>query len=98
MTKQNRRPRWWAVLGDDKTNRVVVPPLQLSDLPYADPHRTRNYRTFKMQFQAPQGVGLYTWRIHFISDTFVGEDVSRDLTVCCLTWLRVVNRSKEYSS
>ncbi|KAF8516677.1 Sec63 Brl domain-containing protein [Gautieria morchelliformis] len=77
----NRRPRWWAVLGDDKSNRVVVPPLQVSDLPFADPHKTRNYRTFKMQFQAPQGVGLYTWRIHFISDTFVGEDVSQDLTL-----------------
>ncbi|KAF8590268.1 hypothetical protein K439DRAFT_1657419 [Ramaria rubella] len=77
----NRRPKWWAVLGDDKSNRVVVPPLQFADLPYSDPHKIRNYRTFKLQFQAPQGVGLYTWRIHFISDTFIGEDVSQDLTL-----------------
>lgn len=66
-----------------------MPPLQFSDLPYVDPHKTRNYRTFKMQFQAPQGVGLYTWRIHFISDTFVGEDVSQDLTVSYLTLLQL---------
>lgn len=62
-----------------------MPPLQFSDLPYVDPYKSRNYRTFKLEFQAPQGVGLYTWRIHFISDTFVGEDVSQDLTVCYTT-------------
>ncbi|KAF8516019.1 Sec63 Brl domain-containing protein [Hysterangium stoloniferum] len=77
----NRRAKWWVVLGDDKTNKVVVPPMWVSDLPYGDPHKSRNYRTFKMQFQAPQGVGLYTWRIRFISDVFIGEDVARDLTL-----------------
>ncbi|KIJ32311.1 hypothetical protein M422DRAFT_76544 [Sphaerobolus stellatus SS14] len=75
----DRRPRWWVVLGDDKTNRIVVPPTQVSDLPFADPTKPRDYRSFKLQFQAPQNVGLYTWRIRFISDTYIGEDVARDL-------------------
>jgi hypothetical protein len=47
-----------------------------------------------MQFQAPQGVGLYTWRIHFISDTFVGEDVSQDLTVSHPALFLAANQSR----
>lgn len=78
---QNRRPRWWIVLGDEKSNRVVVPPMQISDLPFLDPRKPRNFRAFRLQFQAPQGVGLYTWRIRLISDTFIGEDFAKDLTV-----------------
>lgn len=84
MTKfpiQERKPRWWAILSDDKSNRVVVPPIQVYDIPMVDPHKPRNYRSFKIQFQAPQGVGLYTWRLRLISDTFVGEEIIHDLTV-----------------
>lgn len=68
-------------MSDDKSNRVVVPPIQVYDIPMVDPHKPRNYRSFKIQFQAPQGVGLYTWRLRLISDTYVGEEVIRDLTV-----------------
>lgn len=69
------------VLADDKTNRVVVPPLKIHDVPYSDPSRERNYRSYQIQFQVPPGVGLYTWKVYFISDTFVGEEVTRDITV-----------------
>ena len=74
------------VLGDEKTNRIVVPPIQVSDLPYTDPKKPRDYKTFKLQFQAPQGVGLYTWRIRFVSDTYLEEDIAKDLTVSLTHW------------
>ncbi|GJJ07811.1 hypothetical protein Clacol_002016 [Clathrus columnatus] len=77
----DRKPRWWAILSDDKTNKVVVPPLQVYDIPLVDSGKPRNYRSFKFQFQAPQGVGLYTWRLRFISDSIVGEEIVRDLTL-----------------
>jgi len=74
------------VLGDEKTNRIVVPPIQVSDLPYTDPKKPRDYKTFKLQFQAPQDVGLYTWRIRFVSDTYLEEDIAKDLTVSLTHW------------
>jgi translocation protein SEC63 len=77
----NRKPGWWIVLGDDKSNRVVVPPLKISDIPLSRAESDRNYRAFKIQFQAPQGTGMFTWKIHIVSDTFVGEDATRDITL-----------------
>jgi len=77
----NRKPSWWAVVGDLKLNRVIVPPLKLTDIPYDDPSKSRNYRTYKIQFQAPPQVGSYTWRLSIVSDTYVGEDAYRDLTL-----------------
>jgi translocation protein SEC63 len=35
---------------------------------------TRDYRSYRTQFQAPQQVGTYTLHLTFVSDTFVGED------------------------
>jgi translocation protein SEC63 len=77
-----RRPQWWIVIGDDKIGHVVVPPLKVGDVPYSDATRQRNYRTWKMTFQAPAQVGVFTWRLRLVSDTYVGgEDYTRDLTV-----------------
>ncbi|KDQ65135.1 hypothetical protein JAAARDRAFT_168038 [Jaapia argillacea MUCL 33604] len=76
-----RKPGWWVVLADDKSSRVVVPPTRITEVPFSDPSRDRNYRCYKLQFQAPPGVGLYTWRVYLMSDTFVGEDVVRDIAL-----------------
>jgi translocation protein SEC63 len=77
----NRKPGWWIVLGDDKSNRVVVPPLKITDIPLSRAEAERNFRAFKIQFQAPQGTGLFTWKVHLVSDTFIGEDITRDITL-----------------
>lgn len=51
--------------------------MKITDVPYSD----SDYRSYKLQFQAPQNVGLYTWRAYIVSDTFVGEDISKDMIV-----------------
>ncbi|KAF5363456.1 hypothetical protein D9756_000996 [Leucocoprinus leucothites] len=78
-----RKPSWWIVLADDKLNRVVVPPFKLTDVPFANPNaeHDRDYRSYKIQFQAPQNVGIFTWKIYLVSDTFVGEDVTKDIVL-----------------
>jgi len=76
-----RKPSWWLVLADEKSNRVVVPPIKISDVPFSHPSHPRNFRSYKIQFQAPQGVGMFTWKVQLVSDTFVGEDVSRDISL-----------------
>ena len=78
---KTRKPSWWIVLADDKSNRVVVPPLKISDIPYSRPDADRNYRAFKIQFQCPPNTGLFTWKIYIVSDTFVGEEATTDLAV-----------------
>ncbi|KZV78925.1 hypothetical protein EXIGLDRAFT_847034 [Exidia glandulosa HHB12029] len=75
----NRKPSWWAILADFRTGKVVVPPMRFTDVPYSDPSRRRNYRTYKMQIQAPPQAGTFMWRLVIISDTFIGEDIGRDL-------------------
>ena len=54
------------MLGDDKLNRVVVPPFKITDVPFANPHveHQRDYRSYKIQFQAPQNVGMFTWKVY----------------------------------
>ena len=42
------------------------------------PPRTRSY---KIQFQAPQNVGLFPWKVVVISDPFVGDEASRDVVL-----------------
>lgn len=64
------------MIGDQKLNKVIVPPTRISDVPYANASKAPyDYRTFKLQFQAPPQVGVYTFQLLFVSDTFVGEDV-----------------------
>ncbi|EIW62313.1 DnaJ-domain-containing protein [Trametes versicolor FP-101664 SS1] len=77
----NRKPSWWVVLADVKSNKVVVPPFKIADIPVADPARGLDYRSYKLQFQAPQTVGLFTWKVFVVSDTFVGEEAARDVVL-----------------
>ncbi|KAF8632412.1 hypothetical protein AX17_004853 [Amanita inopinata Kibby_2008] len=85
----DRKPSWWIVLADDKSNRVVVPPLKISDIPCARLPEANaetallehDYRSYKIQFQGPPSVGMFTWKVYVISDSFVGEEVTRDITM-----------------
>ncbi|KAF9236397.1 translocation protein sec63 [Melanogaster broomeanus] len=76
-----RKPGWWLVLADDKSNRIVVPPLKIVDVPRSDPSRPRNYRCYKLQFQAPPNVGLFTWKVYFVSDTMIGGETCRGISL-----------------
>lgn len=81
---QNRKPSFWVVLAEPKSNRLVVPPTRIYDVPYSSEkgrEDDRDYRSYKIQFQGPNGIGTFGWKIFVISDTFVGEEVSRNLTV-----------------
>lgn len=69
------------MIGESKQNRVIVPPMKFSDVPFADSRKTRDYRIYKLQFQAPPQVASYHFQLHFVSDTFVGEDVRQDIIV-----------------
>ncbi|KAG2130456.1 translocation protein sec63 [Suillus bovinus] len=76
-----RKPGWWLVLADDKSNRIVVPPMKISDVPASCPGKERDYRSYKLQFQAPPNVGLFTWKVYLISDTLVGEELCQDISL-----------------
>lgn len=80
------------VLADDKTGRVVVPPMKVSDVPYSRPEDERDFRSYKLQFQAPPGTGLFTWKLYLISDTYVGEEITRDISVRVMLNERVLSR------
>lgn len=69
------------MLADDKSNRTVVPPIKITDVPRSDPSKARNYRCYKVQFQAPPNVGLFTWKVYLVSDTVVGEETCRPISV-----------------
>ena len=68
-------------MGDDKSNRIVVPPFKITDIPFSNADSDRDYRSYKIQFQGPPSTGLFTWRVYLVSDTFVGEEVVKDITV-----------------
>ncbi|KAG1753320.1 translocation protein sec63 [Suillus lakei] len=72
---------WWLVLADDKSNRIVVPPMKISDVPVSSPGKERDYRSYKLQFQAPPNVGLFTWKVYLVSDTLVGEESCQDISL-----------------
>ncbi|KZO93774.1 DnaJ-domain-containing protein [Calocera viscosa TUFC12733] len=77
---EDRRPGWWVLIGDRRTDRVVVPPIRITNVPLSDESRpSHNYRTYKMQFQAPPQIAIYPFSVHIISDTYIGEDAIRDV-------------------
>jgi len=103
---QDHKPSWWIVIADVKSDRLVVPPLKVTDVPFADSSRVRDYRSYKLKFQAPAGTGLFTWRVMVVSDTFIGEDGAKDLQVCysyniltvAITDARLVTRGRIYGA
>jgi translocation protein SEC63 len=81
INTQNHKPSWWIVLADAKSDRLVVPPLKVTDVPFSDLTRMRDYRSYKLKFQAPPGTGLFTWRAIVVSDTYIAEDAAKDIQV-----------------
>lgn len=78
-------------MADPKLGRVVVPPMQVTDVPLANPSLEQDYRTYKLQFQAPPNIQTFSWKVYIVSDTFIGEDVSRDILVSgCHQLTRVI--------
>jgi len=75
----SHKPGWWVVLADVKNDRLVVPPMKVTDVPLAQPTRGRDYRSYRLKFQAPPGTGIFTWRVIVVSDTYIGEDAVKDL-------------------
>lgn len=75
----NRKPGWWLVLADPKIGRIIVPPVKISDVPLANSSGSRDYRSYKVQFQAPPNVMTFAWKVYLVSDTYIGEEVSRDV-------------------
>lgn len=65
--------------------------MKISDVPASKPELDGDYRSYKIQFQAPASVGLFTWKIYLVSDTFVGDEITRDVAVryifCYLTFV-----------
>ncbi|KAJ6485922.1 Sec63 Brl domain-containing protein [Mycena sanguinolenta] len=76
-----RKPSWWIVLGDNKSNRVIIPPLKVTDVPWRRTGEASDFRAYKIQFQAPQNTGFFTWRVHVVSDSYVGEEVIQDISM-----------------
>jgi hypothetical protein len=56
--------------------------MKVTDVPFAQPTRGRDYRSYRLKFQAPPGTGIFTWRVIVVSDTYIGEDAVKDLQVC----------------
>lgn len=66
---QLRKPHYSALLGDSKLDKVIVPPIRITDIP------TTGQREFKLTFPAPPQPNVYSFVLHLVSDTFVGGDV-----------------------
>ncbi|KAL1747750.1 Sec63 Brl domain-containing protein [Schizophyllum fasciatum] len=73
-----RKPAFYLILAEPRQNKNVVPPLKVMDVPYAN---DADYRSYKIQFQAPPSVGEFHWSVRLVSDTFVGEFEERDIVL-----------------
>jgi len=79
---EDRKPGWWVMIGDQKVNKIIVPPIRVTDVPYCDP--TNDFkadRLYKLQFQAPTQVSSYGFQVHFVSDSFLWDDIRRNVTL-----------------
>lgn len=52
--------------------------MRITDIPTSS---AADYRSYKLQFQAPASPGYFTWKLFLISDTFVGEEIAQDIAV-----------------
>ncbi|OKL56066.1 hypothetical protein UA08_08625 [Talaromyces atroroseus] len=82
---RDHSPRWHVFLADPKQGKIAVPPFSFStfDKPIYDESGkpTFNVQTLKMQFQAPPQVGHYTFALHLISDSYMGFDTKKEITL-----------------
>jgi len=57
-----------------------MPPMKVTDVPFSRPYEDRDYCLYKLQVL--QMTGLFTWKIYLVSNTFLGQEVMRDIVVC----------------
>ncbi|EMR09310.1 hypothetical protein PNEG_02269 [Pneumocystis murina B123] len=69
---KKHKPKWWVFLVDIKHDRIVVPPISITDI-------GKSIRTFQISFQAPSQIGLYTFQIQVKSDTYIGTDFRKNV-------------------
>ncbi|KAI9635000.1 Sec63 Brl domain-containing protein [Dioszegia hungarica] len=69
---QLRKPHFSVLLGDSKLDKVIVPPIRITDIPTSP---SSSPSTFSLTFPAPPQANLYSFVLHAVSDTFVGNDV-----------------------
>jgi len=67
----DKRPYFWVILGESKSNRFMLPPIKVADL--------IDERTLTIQFQAPPNPGTYSFSMWVVSDSIIGIDQSRDV-------------------
>ncbi|KAF9970315.1 secretory subunit [Actinomortierella ambigua] len=70
----DKSPYWWVVLGDPKNNRIVVQPTKIADI-------TSESRKVRIQFQAPPRPGSYSFNMYIKSDSVLGSDIVKELTL-----------------
>ncbi|OCF32886.1 translocation protein SEC63 [Kwoniella heveanensis BCC8398] len=73
---QLRKPHFYVLLGDSKLDKVIVPPIKITDIPLPRPDGLPSEpKEFTLQFQAPPQPNLYSFVAHWRSDTYLGADV-----------------------
>lgn len=72
--KEDRYEGWWSYMTDPKKDVLTAAPKYIPDL-------IHSYET-DLKFQAPTCTGKYQYKIHLVSDSYIGLDVS---TICQFT-------------
>ncbi|KAK8865735.1 hypothetical protein IAR55_000881 [Kwoniella newhampshirensis] len=73
---QLRKPNFYVLLGDSKLDKVIVPPVKITDIPFPRSDGLPSEpKEFTLQFQAPPEPNLYSFVAHWRSDTYLGADV-----------------------
>ncbi|KAF1364485.1 hypothetical protein EJ07DRAFT_99787 [Lizonia empirigonia] len=82
---RDHAPRWHVFLADSKQGRIAVPPFTFSTFDKAildeSGNPTYNIQTLKMQFGAPPQAGSYTFVMHMICDSYIGQDTKMEVTL-----------------
>ena len=76
----NKKPYWWVVFGDLRSNSMITKPERITDV--------NGVAYVKYQFQVPPRVGIYPFAVFVKSDTYIGQDFRDDVV------LEVVERSE----
>ncbi|RPA83086.1 DnaJ-domain-containing protein [Ascobolus immersus RN42] len=71
-------PQWQLFLGDAKQDKIIIPPTAFTTF---DSVTDSGVVTLKLQFQAPPQPGEYTFTMHLHSDSYIGVDTKRNVTM-----------------
>ncbi|CDZ98614.1 Molecular chaperone (DnaJ superfamily) [Phaffia rhodozyma] len=70
---ENRPLKFWAMIGDIKSDRVIVQPVFIPTIYLGET------LSFSLQFQAPPNAGHYTFQATFLSNSVVGSEVRKGM-------------------